>query len=293
MSVCRMGKVPMCVEERRQSIPLDVDDKQKTLPMCVEPIRRGGRGLPAISGIVDTPGDLPDAAEHWLENWLVKDATDIYGTEMALFSARAVSGDQKAWEYIGSIKGDQGLPAISGVVKFGFDLPTPASNYDGQNWLVQDDFTRLMVLYRSENGEWVDIGSIRGANGTPGTNGENGVTFYPNVNEYGVISWTNDGEKENPQPRNIAGKDGSGIQIFGTYNELPNAFNHPEISSAIVCRGAPEPYYLYENTGFGWFGRGSLKGDRGDMPFWFGTRAEYNALQTLDPDVCYCIEEGT
>lgn len=227
MSVCRMGEVPMCVEERRQSIPLDVDDKQKTLPICVEPMRRGARGLPAISGIVDTPADLPDAAEHWLENWLVKDATDIYGTEMALFSARAVSGDQKSWEYIGSIKG------------------------------------------------------------------ENGVTFYPNVNEYGVLSWTNDGEKENPQPRNITGKDGPGIQIFGTYNELPNAFNHPEISSAIVCTGAPKPYYLYENTGFGWFGRGSLKGDRGDMPFWFGTRAEYNALSEIDPDVCYCIEEGT
>lgn len=227
MSVCRMGEVPMCVEERRQSIPLDVDDKQKTLPMCVEPMRRGGRGLPAISGIVDTPADLPNAEEHWLENWLVKDAADVYNSEMALFSARVVSDGQKAWVYIGSIKG------------------------------------------------------------------EPGVTFYPNVNEYGVISWTNDGGKENPQPRNITGKDGAGIQIFGTYNELPNALYHPEIAAAIVCRGDPEPYYLYENTGSEWFGRGSLKGDRGDMPFWFGTRAEYNALQTLDPDVCYCIEEGT
>ena len=27
--------------------------------------------------------------------------------------------------------------------------------------------------------------------------------------------------------------------------------------------------------------------------FWFGTRAEYNALPSIDPDVCYCIEEGT
>lgn len=26
---------------------------------------------------------------------------------------------------------------------------------------------------------------------------------------------------------------------------------------------------------------------------WFGTRSEYNALTTIDPDVCYCIEEGT
>ena len=27
--------------------------------------------------------------------------------------------------------------------------------------------------------------------------------------------------------------------------------------------------------------------------FWFGTRAEYNSLPVIDPDVCYCIQEGT
>ena len=27
--------------------------------------------------------------------------------------------------------------------------------------------------------------------------------------------------------------------------------------------------------------------------FWFGTRAEYNALPSINPKVCYCIEEGT
>ena len=26
---------------------------------------------------------------------------------------------------------------------------------------------------------------------------------------------------------------------------------------------------------------------------WFGTRLEYNALTWIDPEVCYCIEEGT
>lgn len=28
-------------------------------------------------------------------------------------------------------------------------------------------------------------------------------------------------------------------------------------------------------------------------PMWFGTRQEYNSLPSIDPDVCYCIEEGT
>lgn len=29
------------------------------------------------------------------------------------------------------------------------------------------------------------------------------------------------------------------------------------------------------------------------VPMWFGTRQEYNNLPSIDPDVCYCIEEGT
>ena len=28
-------------------------------------------------------------------------------------------------------------------------------------------------------------------------------------------------------------------------------------------------------------------------PMWFGTRQQYNALPSIDPSVCYCIEEGT
>ena len=29
------------------------------------------------------------------------------------------------------------------------------------------------------------------------------------------------------------------------------------------------------------------------IPMWFGTLAEYNELEEIDPNVCYCIEEGT
>lgn len=48
--------------------------------------------------------------------------------------------------------------------------------------------------------------------GRDGTDGVNGVTFTPDVDVAGNISWTNDGDLPNPQPRNIrgpAGKDGS------------------------------------------------------------------------------------
>lgn len=42
----------------------------------------------------------------------------------------------------------------------------------------------------------------------PGGSGVDGTTFYPYVSEEGVISWSNDGDKENPQPVNIKGDKG-------------------------------------------------------------------------------------
>ena len=33
--------------------------------------------------------------------------------------------------------------------------------------------------------------------------------------------------------------------------------------------------------------------DSSIIPTWFGTRQQYNALPSIDPGVCYYIEEGT
>jgi hypothetical protein len=42
-----------------------------------------------------------------------------------------------------------------------------------------------------------------------GTSGQNGYTFTPSVSPEGVISWTNDGDLENPTPVNIKGPAGA------------------------------------------------------------------------------------
>jgi len=36
--------------------------------------------------------------------------------------------------------------------------------------------------------------------------GDKGTTFYPDVSEDGLLSWTNDGGEENPDPVNIKGE---------------------------------------------------------------------------------------
>lgn len=56
-----------------------------------------------------------------------------------------------------------------------------------------------------------DKGELTGPSGTNGTNGKdgsNGTTFTPSVSSAGVLSWTNDGGKNNPGSVNIKGPQG-------------------------------------------------------------------------------------
>ena len=47
-----------------------------------------------------------------------------------------------------------------------------------------------------------------GKDGTNGTNGKDGVTFTPSVSDAGLLSWTNDGGKDNPATVNLKGPKG-------------------------------------------------------------------------------------
>lgn len=63
----------------------------------------------------------------------------------------------------------------------------------------------------------VDTYTITYTDGTTSTfaitNSKDGVTFTPSVDSNGVISWTNDGELPNPEPRSIMGPPGTGIDV--------------------------------------------------------------------------------
>lgn len=70
-----------------------------------------------------------------------------------------------------------------------------------------------------------------GTDGTDGDDGTDGVTFTPSISDEGVLSWTNNGELNNPKPRNIKGSKGdkgdkgdAGGMIDLNTNEVFNAF---------------------------------------------------------------------
>lgn len=73
--------------------------------------------------------------------------------------------------------------------------------------------TGATFKYNAASGQWVEQPASGGGGGTPGPAGQNGVTFTPSVSETGVLSWTNNGGLDNPDPVNIMGPQGlQGVQ---------------------------------------------------------------------------------
>lgn len=140
-------------------------------------------------------------------NWYI-------GTTDTGISAKGVKGDP----------GENGKDGDSGVFVSETESATPPESANvwvviaptGERTyiLVPDKLRyvdgRLQLMCGDETvGNPVIIGS--GSGGT----GADGVTFTPSVSADGVISWTNDGGKDNPTPVNIKGNtgaDGVGVQ---------------------------------------------------------------------------------
>lgn len=140
-------------------------------------------------------------------NWYI-------GTTDTGISAKGVKGDP----------GENGKDGDSGVFVSETESATPPESANvwvvispsgEQTYILVPDKLRyvggrLQMMCGDETvGDPVIIGS--GSGGT----GADGVTFTPSVSADGVISWTNDGGKDNPTPVNIKGNtgaDGVGVQ---------------------------------------------------------------------------------
>ena len=62
-----------------------------------------------------------------------------------------------------------------------------------------------IYVYDGVGQQWVNNGSIQGP---AGSRGEDGATFIPSVDDYGNLSWINDGGLDNPETVNIRGAKG-------------------------------------------------------------------------------------
>ena len=74
----------------------------------------------------------------------------------------------------------------------------------------------------TENAAILKFTIPRGATGTPGADGKDGVTFTPSVDTNGDLSWSNDGGLPNPETVNVRGAQGEAATVqVGQVTTLP------------------------------------------------------------------------
>lgn len=133
--------------------------------------------------------------------------------------------------------------------------------YNGGSYLAMQQVTG--VTPSNDQTNWMQLSG-------PGLPGVDGVTFTPSVSEAGVISWTNDGEEENPDPVDIMGPPGAAAG-FGTVTATADNTSS-ETPSVDVQSSGPD---TAKNFTFAFTG---LKGKPGDTP-----DIEIGTVTTLEP----------
>ena len=133
--------------------------------------------------------------------------------------------------------------------------------YNGGSYLARKEVTGIPPSNDQVN--WMQLSG-------PGLPGVDGVTFTPSVSEAGVISWTNDGDKENPDPVNIMGPPGAAAG-FGTVTATADNTSS-ETPSVDVQSSGPD---TAKNFTFAFTG---LKGNSGDTP-----DIKIGTVNTLEP----------
>ena len=121
--------------------------------------------------------------------------------------------------------------------------------YNGGSYLAMQQVTG--VTPSNDQTNWMQLSG-------PGLPGVDGVTFTPSVSEAGVISWTNDGEEENPDPVDIMGPPGAAAG-FGTVTATADNTSS-ETPSVDVQASGPD---TAKNFAFAFSG---LKGNPGETP---------------------------
>lgn len=80
--------------------------------------------------------------------------------------------------------------------------------------------------------------------GGGGETGQDGTTFIPHVDDNGLLSWTNNGGMENPNPVNIRGPKGEGVEMTHRTVSIKSASGTIEVTSGREYTRVD----LYQNT---------------------------------------------
>ena len=98
--------------------------------------------------------------------------------------------------------------------------------------LINADLSAELSALREE------VESITAVGGTNGADGKNGSTFIPHVSADGVLSWTNDGGLENPDPVNIVG-DVEGALLYTAQTLTEDQKAQARANIGVDASGAP------------------------------------------------------
>lgn len=120
-------------------------------------------------------------------------------------------------EWLASLKGQDGKDGTDGktpILKSGTTTTLDAGQSataslvrDGEDEAGNPVYKANFGIPRGPQGERGEAGKD-GIDGSDGADGKNGSTFTPSVSEDGTLSWTNDGDLDNPEPVNIKGPKG-------------------------------------------------------------------------------------
>ena len=117
-------------------------------------------------------------------------------------------------EWLASLKGTDSKDGKTPILESGTTTTLDAGQSataslvrDGEDEAGNPVYKASFGIPRGPQGERGEAGKD-GIDGSDGADGSNGATFTPSVDSDGNLSWTNDGDLDNPEPVNIKGPKG-------------------------------------------------------------------------------------
>lgn len=265
------GDAETQAKEAQKDATVQAAEAKRQAGLAAEAAKTAGYAIRFYDKAVTPGGVVPVAS--LVPNTNTKAGDKILDAVGNLFNIESISGsDATVGTELVNLVGPQGPQGIQGVV--GPQGPKGDQGIQGP---------------KGDTGAQGPQG-IQGIQGPVGAKGDTGTTFTPSVSPDGIISWTNDGGKNNPTPVNVKGAKGdkgdtgpqgpkgdtgpqgpqgekgdagAGLTILGEYDTLEALKQaHPtgDPGDAYLIKG--DVWYWSEKVS-DWANAGSLQGPQG------------------------------